>query len=481
MTRSLRGEGDTTMTTLAGDLASYLAAFDLRDAPAEVVEKARACIRDTVGVALAGARSPWARSAIAAALSEGPDGGPAHVVGTARSTSASLAALANGTSGHSLDFDDDNAQVHAGAAVVAVGLAVGEVVNASGQEFVRSVIVGYETAVRVAWAMDPDALYARGFHPTGVCNAFGSAMTAGVLLGLDEKRLVDAIGIVGSMAGGLLEFYTDGAMTKRLHGGHPASCGVMAAKLASHGFTGPATVFEGPFGALRAYAGEATRPDEITRGLGTDFKILATAQKYYPMNFATHGAIDAVRRIMEREGLAPEQIARVAVHVRPFVAEAIGGSSKHRPATILAAQMSMPFAVALAATEGRITLDHLSERWVRDETILQIAAKVTTFACPELDHVAGIEDGSVLPTRLTIETDAGQEFSDEIIYQRGDPNNPLSDQDLGEKFLDCASRTLGSERALEVSSDLDRVVGWNDITNFMHSLEVRADEHTTVG
>lgn len=468
-------------TSLAGELASYLAAFDLKDAPAEVVDKAKACIRDTVGVALPGAGTPWARSTIAAALSEGPVGGPSHVVGTAESTSASAAALANGTSGHSLDFDDDNAQVHAGAAVVATGLAVGELVNASGVEFVRSVIAGYETAVRVAWAMDPDALYARGFHPTGVCNAFGSAMTAGVLLGLDDMRLVDTLGIVGSMAGGLLEFYTDGAMTKRLHGGHPASCGVMAATLAAQGFTGPATVFEGPFGALKAYAGDDARPGEITRGLGSDFKILATAQKYYPMNFATHGAIDAVRGIVAREGLAPEQIAQVRVHIRPFVADAIGGSSKYRPETILAAQMSMPFAVALAATEGRITLDHLSERWVRDERVLRIAAKVRTFASPELDEVPGIEDGSVLPTRLTIETDAGKQFSDEIIYQRGDPHNPLSDEDLREKFLDCARRAIGSERARKVSGDLDQVVEWDDVTDFMRSLEVRTDDDTTAG
>lgn len=457
------------MTTVAQEFAHYAASFQLDDAPADVVDKAKLCIVDSVGVALAGARTPWAKAAVAAALAEGRQDGDAHVFGTSAATSPALAALANGTSGHSLDFDDDNAQVHAGAAVVPTALAVGEATGASGRDIVTSVILGYEAGVRVGWAFNPDALYARGFHPTGVGNAYACTVTAGVLFGLTAQQLTCAIGVVGSMAGGLLEFYTDGAMTKRLHGGHPAYCGVMAARLAAEGFTGPATVLEGPFGALKAYSGQG-RPDEITRGLGTEFKILATAQKYYPMNFATHGAIDLVRRIMSREELAPADIESVDVYIRPFVAGAIGGDSKYRPATVLAAQMSMPFAVAISMLEGTVTLDHLTERWIADEAVLQVAQKVRAMPADDLDTVEGIEDGSVLPTRVAIRTTAGATFRDELMYQRGDPRNPLSGEDLEAKFLDCAARLLGNDRATRAYDELRHIAEWSDATTFMQSL-----------
>lgn len=457
------------MTTAAQMFARYATSFALDDAPVRVVDKAKSCIADTVGVALAGARTPWAEAAVAAALAEGRRDGGSHVLGTRASTSPALAAMANGTSGHSLDFDDDNAQVHAGAAVVPTALAVAEATGATGRDLVRAVVLGYEAGVRVGWAFDPDALYARGFHPTGVANAFGCTVTAGALFGLTEQQLVHALGVAGSMAGGLLEFYTDGAMTKRLHGGHPAYCGVMAARLAAEGFTGPSSVFDGPYGVLRAYSDRGD-PEPVIRGLGSDFAILATAQKHYPMNFATHGAVDLVRRTMHRDGLTPADVARVRVSVRPFVAEAIGGVSKYRPATVLAAQMSMPFAVAVTMLEETVTLEHLTERWIRDETVLAAAQKVETVADPELDTVEGVAQGSVLPTRITVETAAGAACVDELVYQRGDPRNPLSAGDIENKFLDCAGRVLDPERARRAYDDLLRIDEWTDATTFMQSV-----------
>lgn len=459
------------MRSLTQELSAHLVGLDLSTVPSEVVDKAKSCVLDTTGVALAGTTTPWARSAIAAALDEGRGGGAAHVLGTSETASTAMAASANGTSGHSLDFDDDNAQVHAGAAVVATAMAMAEQSDASGRDVLRSVIGGYEAAVRVAWAMDPDALYARGFHPTGVCNAFGSAAAAAMMAGLDEDTMTHAFGIVASMAGGLLEFYTDGAMTKRLHGGHPALCGVMAVSLAAHGFTGPTTVLEGPFGALKAYSGQA-RPDRVTRDLGSDFMILSTAQKYYPMNFSTHAAIDCVRLIMDREGLEAGDVKRVTARIRPFVAEAIGGPSKYRPATVLAAQMSLPFAVAMAMSVDRITLDHLTPEWIGDERVLAEAAKVETVASAELDAIEGIEEGSILPARVTVETQDGRRIDHGIDYQRGDPHNPLSDDDLRDKFLDCAARAVGADRARHALERLATIEEWDGVRSFMVGLQV---------
>jgi len=456
---------------LAQELAGWAAAFTLDEAPESVRAIAVNCVVDSLGVAVAGSMTPWAQSAVRAALMESAGVGPAHVLGSGLRAGSGAAALANGTSGHALDFDDDNAQVHVGAAVVPTAFAVAEALDVDGRDLLRAVIIGYEVASRVGRAMDPVALYARGFHPTGIGATFGAAATAAALMQLDEEAMTWTLGIAGSMAAGLLEFYTDGSMTKRLHAGHPAASGVTAARLAANGFTGPATVLEGEYGALSAYS-DAPRPEEVLLALGDEYRILDTAQKKYPMNFSTHGAIEGVAAIMRAEALDPSDVERVEVRIRPFVAGAVGSEAARRPRTALALQMSMPFAVALAASRGTVTLDHITEETLVDEELLALAARVDTVPDASLEQIEGIEDGSLLPTRLTLTTRSGATHSFELLHQPGTPQNPLSKQDLHRKFLDCVSRAVGPDRARAALDELGRLPDGGDIAAIMVALEV---------
>lgn len=459
------------MEAHASQLAGWATSFAIDAAPTAVVETAVACTIDSLGVALAGTTTPWGRSAIAAALMESGGIGPAHVLGSPSRAGAASAALANGTCGHALDFDDDNAQVHVGAAIVPTAIAVAEELGADGREFIRAVIIGYEVAARIGRAMDPVALYARGFHPTGIGATFGAAATAGALMRLDADGMTSTLGIAGSMAAGLLEFYTDGSMTKRLHAGHPAASGVTAARLAAHGFTGPATVLEGQYGALRAYS-DAPHPEEILLNLGTEFRILDTAQKKYPMNFSTHGAIECMADIMRAEGIGPSDVASVVVRIRPFVAGAVGSEVARRPPTLLSVQMSMPFAVAIATTRGTVTLDDIVPATLSDETLLGLAARVETLADPALEQIEGIEDGSVLPTRIVVTLSSGLTLEREMLYQPGTPQNPLSRDDLRSKFIDAASRAVDVGRAIDALAELESLATHGEIAAVMTALEV---------
>jgi 2-methylcitrate dehydratase PrpD len=454
--------------TLAEELAGFTAGLRLKPPPDAVLEMAESCLLDTFGVALAGTTTPWARAVEQVVRAEAATG-TATLLGDLGTAPVALAALANGTSAHSLDFDDDNALLHAGAAVVPGALAVAEHVGAPGALLLRAVAAGYEVAVRTAWAVRPERLRRRGFHSTGVCNPLGVAAAAGVLLGLDEARMTAALGIAGSMASGLGQFFEDGTMTKRLHAGQAAQSGVHAALLAQAGFTGPRAVFEGGQGYLRAFVGEGD-PAALTGDLGTRYLILETAQKYYPVNFACHAAIDGIRNVLATAGIGAADIAGVVARVRPLVAPHAGAANARTPPTVLAAQMSLPFAVAVTLVDGPPTLAHLGEEWIHRADVLREAAKVEVVADPELDRIEGVERGTVLPVALEVTTTTGAVHRKLVAYQRGDPRNPLSREDVETKFLACARRVLDTDTAERTLARLRALGDLSDVREVTRGL-----------
>jgi 2-methylcitrate dehydratase PrpD len=393
------------------------------------------------------------------------------VLGTPYRAPVALAGLANGCSGHSVDFDDDNAQVHVGATVVPAALAVAEHVGATGEALLKAVLAGYEASIRVGWFVRPENLTDRGFHPTGVCNSFGAAAAASVLLGLDGEQMAMAFGIAGTMAGGLLEFYTDGAMTKRLNAGHAAQAGINAALIAAAGGTGPATILEGRWGVATAFAGAST-PDAITDGLGEKFLIMDTAQKYYPMNFAIHSSIDATLELMRESALTVDDVARVVARVRPNNADQFNTSAAYELPTVLSAQMSVPFGVAVAMINGTVTLDQIDPSWTTRDDVREVARRVVVEADPELEHVDGVDIGTVLPVDLTLTTTSGQELHRRIIFQRGDPRNPLSTDDLETKFRTCAGTVLADAEVAQLHDHLSNLESLRSVTGLAALLAV---------
>src|SRR5258706_9546938 len=259
------------LQTAARSLARFASALQLADVPALDVERAKQCLIDLVGVALLGSSFPWAQSARRYAEHYGAGGTSRVLGGSAARISAPLAALANGVAAHAFELDSlrrPGAGVHPGAALVPVALALGEELHSSGSDVLAAIVAGCEVMFRIGTA-SLHSSESLGFHAPGLTGPFGAAVVAGRLLHLDSERLCEALGIAGSLCGGVLAFAKAGnrAMGKRLHLGRAAESGILAARLAQSGFEGPDTILEGGFGFLETYCSESD-PALLTAGLG---------------------------------------------------------------------------------------------------------------------------------------------------------------------------------------------------------------------
>jgi 2-methylcitrate dehydratase PrpD len=335
---------------------------------------------DTLAVTLAGtiapSSAPMTRAILAAC------GKPeATMMGVGKVTSAWDAALANGTFAHALELDDDHrvAVLHPGAVVVPAALASAEAETASGLTFLRSLFVGYEVMCRLGEVFRGSQFH-HGVHPTALCGVFGAAAAAAVTMDLDRDAFVRALGIAGTQAFGLTEWRSDGSWIKRLHPGRAAQSGVLAARLAREGFTGPATIFEGEGGFFNAFSyGESIDPGCMTRALGKDHHAFGTAIKPYPCCRFEHGAVDLAIAANE-SGVAANNID--VVHVRIY---ATGVLSYHQqPKSPVDAQFNVPYAVAVALLRGRIGLGDFTDEAIRDHQVLALCSRIQVIEDPDL-------------------------------------------------------------------------------------------------
>jgi len=327
-------------------LARYAAGLRYEDLPPAVVAKAKDVIADTVAACICGADMPWSRIVIDYAERTGP-GGSSKILGRGASVQAPSAALANGALAHAFELDSltrPGAGAHPGATVLPPALAVAQEVGATGEQLIAAVVAGNEVMIRIGRATG-HTNEARGFHAPGTTGPFGAAVACGLLLGLDERQMTNAIGIAGSLAGGLLEFAKgDGGMVKRLHLGRASEAGVLAASLAKGGFEAPRTVIEGEFGFLRVFCTEWDE-SHLTKGLGSDFVTLSAVLKRYPCHATAHPAVKAVRDLQAAHGFAGGDVASITVTGTRRMVE------RHNiiePPDLMLAQYSIPFCVALA-------------------------------------------------------------------------------------------------------------------------------------
>jgi 2-methylcitrate dehydratase PrpD len=366
------------MATIAEHLADFSADLARRGAIDEV-RRMRLYALDTLAVALCGTVSPSSTPVLRTILAAA--GKPeATVMGAGRVTSAWDAALANGSFAHALELDDDHriGVLHPGAVVVPAALAAAEVANCSGLTFLRALLVGYEVACRLG-EVYRGSLFDHALHPTALCGIFGAAAAAAVAFDLDRERFVRALGIAGTQASGLTEWRTDGSWIKRLHPGRAAHGGILAARLAQEGFTGPATIFEGEGGFFRAFThGQAIDPQAMTRRLGEEFRALGTAIKPYPCCRFEHGAIDLALQAVDG-GIAAEDIARAAIRIyRTNVL------SYHKvPRNAVDAQFNVPYAVAVALLRKAVRLADFTDEAIRDPAVLALAERIDVREDPQ--------------------------------------------------------------------------------------------------
>lgn len=398
--------------TVAERLAGWALGLRSGALPEPVVAAASRHVLDALGAAAAAGGNP------AVAVAEGLGGPPeATVIGRTGRIGAPAAALANGTLIHALDFDDTHAGglVHASAPVLPVALAVGEETGASGAEILTAVVAGMEALCRLA-SVVPHGFHARGLHPTSACGVLAAALTAARLYGLDSGRTAHALGIAGSRAGGLLEFLNSAADTKRLHPGFAAHDGILAARLAVAGATGPATVIEGEYGLFGALLGRPGAGASTLDGLGDRWEITRITIKPYPMCQLSHAALDAAAALRPRLPDDPARITELVVDIHPDAAQAVCGPGKDRPPSPYAAKFSMPWCVAALLVDGALTVRTFDD--LDRPEVTRLAALIRH----EPVDFAGVAADQ--PGRIRARLDDGTRVSAEVPRSGGGPDDP---------------------------------------------------------
>lgn len=420
-------------------LSEYASALRFEQLPEPVVRRAKDCLIDAIGAAVYGREVAAGQAAMRDSAAAAP--GPCAIIGSARRVAPEAAAFAGGVLAHAAELDSlrqPGSGVHPGAALVPAALAAAQMSRASGAELLSALVAGIEVLFRIGNATQHSA-EARGFHAPGLTGPFGAAIVAGRLAGLNADELCRALGIAGSLGGGLLEFAKsgDGGLVKRIHLGRAAEAGVTAVRLVKAGFDGPSSVLEGEYGFLHAYCerADATR---LTEGLGEQYETLTLCIKRYACHIVAHTPVFAAQRLRAEHGIDAQRgdARRIAAIRIEGAARLAANHDIKTPRDQVLAQYSVPYCVAAAllhdagdpATFGPLLLD--------DPHVHALAQRI--------EIVPTDATGLATLTRITL--------ADGASYQQaqadfpGCPSDPLTREQLRAKFM-CVTRRLGDDAA----------------------------------
>jgi 2-methylcitrate dehydratase PrpD len=413
--------------SLAENLAGRIVALRADTLPPGVRAKCEDLLIDVVGLCLTARNEDY----VAATLEGLDDDGPCTAIGHARTLTSAGAALVNGTACHGEDFDDtfEGGPVHAGAVIVPAVLAACERHGRGGGDALVGIAVGSEVMCRLSTVV-PKAVHKAGFHPTAIFGAMGAAAGVGAALGLNQKQIVDALGIAGSMASGIIEYLAEGTWTKRMHPGWAAQSGLRAALFARAGFLGPRTVFEGVHGLFHGFAHTTEGDyDALIGGFAERWVIETLAFKPYPCGTMAHPYIDCARRLAAK-GITASDVKEMVCDVGEGTVHRLWEplAAKQRPPNGYAAKFATPFILATGFVKGNVGLGDFTADAVKDPDVLALAAKVRYRIDPNnpyprafTGHIrAVLNDGSVAEERQP--------------HFRGGANEPLTRQDIEEKF-----------------------------------------------
>lgn len=359
------------------------------------------------------------------------------------------AALVNGITAHGLELDDthEEASLHPAVVVFPAVMAIADTGGHTSDKVLLASALGYDVMCSIGVLLGAKESYGRGFHPTGVAGAIGSAAAVSSLMGLDEDQTTHALGLAADMAAGSLEFLSDGSWTKRLNAGHASANGIRAAQLAAAGFTAPDRSLEGRDGFLRQY-GQGLAPArqlELEFGKGS----LATSIKYYPCCRYMHGNIDLLRKLhQELPGLSVDDVDSINVAVIKAGAALVSEPADRKLVinTPVDAQFNMPFGAALALATGRATVQQFDDAPAITPELMPWLKLVTCYESEALE--------SAYPARWQAEVRVnlkdGQVLQRRTHAFRGSPLDPASRSDLELK----ATELIGAEAAGEVAENV---------------------------
>ncbi|HEX7102037.1 MAG TPA: MmgE/PrpD family protein [Nitrolancea sp.] len=449
--------------TLSAQLAAFVTQTSFDDLPHDALTMARRSLLDWLGSAIRGGSVEAAR--IARGVAErGMAGSNATVLATGQQLSALGAAFANGAASHVIELDDlhQGSTFHPAAPIIPAALAIAEREGSSGAELLRAIVLGYDVAIRIAEAVNPS--HYRYWHPTGTCGVFGSATATGVLLGLDEEQLTQALGSAGTQASGLWQFLADGAMSKALHTAHAAHDGIIAAELARDGFTAASAILEGPRGFFAATS-ESADETRITDRLGSHFKIVENGFKRHACCGHTHTAIDAALEL--RPSLQGRAIDQVEIDTYRVALDITDRADPHTP---YEAKFSIHYAVATGLLEGRAGLEDFTDEHIADREIQRLLSRTDARENPEFTANYPVAWASTV--RVTLEDGERREAT--VQHPKGMPANPMNDAEIEQKFHELVDGVVGMDTAEAIIAAVGRMNTGTTVIDLISAINRRA-------
>jgi 2-methylcitrate dehydratase PrpD len=451
------------MQSATGALAKLIVGTRFEDLPPDVVWEAKRRIADVVGAGLAGSRTPVGARITEFATGMGKSG-DCLIWGSGKRSSPAYAALANGTMTFHLELDDVHrtSNTHPGVTTIPAALALAEARGLGGKDLLTAVVLGYEAQIRVGFAVSPSIFVDRTFLPPGALGVFGAAAAASRLLGLDAEQTAGALG-AASYLGPLAPFesFRLGAPSKDTIMGWANLSGLHAAELAATGFGGPASALEGEYGFCKSVA-DCVDMDRLFDGLGQSFSILRTGLKPYACCRQHHTAIDAVMELKREHGLKADQVERV--RHRTFVVGSRGADKK--PTSVQAAKYSAPYTIALALALGRNERPQYSMEMIQDASLLALAATVEVSEDAELEALYNDKWASIVEVTLK----DGRVLTARRDLPKGEPEHPLSNAELKEKFLSLASDCVSFDRAEAIWESIFKLDQATEVSSLTHLL-----------
>lgn len=434
------------MSTVIQTYAAFAA--DLRRAPlsAEVRHHAIRAIVDWFAACVPGGVMPPA-TLVAEALADQVGAGAASLVPGGTRATPQTAALINGTASHTVEFDDifRDGLYHPGTPTISAALAAAELAGADGKRLIAGVVAGYEVSNRIAMAVNPR--HYDYWHTTATVGCFGAAAAASVVLELNAEQTAHALATVATMAAGLQQAFRADAMSKPLHSGRAAEAGILAARLARSGVTGALDALEGARGFGAAMSGPDVDWQAATAGLGSDWTITRVTFKNHAACGHVHAAVDAVAEIAAANGITPDRIASIEAASYAKSVEICGNA---HPQTAFEAKFSLPFCVAAMLVRGSVRRAAFEPDALADPAIRALAAKVVHTVDPDCEAAFP----RARSARAAIVTTDGARFERFAPTRKGDPDNPLTDAELDDKFHELAGPVLGEMAAADLLARL---------------------------
>jgi len=423
---------------IRGKLSEFILETHYDNLPKEVIHQTKRCILDFLGTAVAGCKIGLA-PLMAKTISEMGGKKEATIIGTGSKMPALNAALLNGVQSHTLDMDDGHryANGHPGVAILPAALALAERENVTGQELIESIVVGYETFIRIAKFINPSHLK-RGFHTTGTVGPFGAAAACSKILHLNKTEIENAISIAGLMGSGLLEVLTSGQMMKPIHPGRASQAGLLASLLAKERAIGPELIFEGEKGFFNAFS-DTDETTNFSCVIKRDYEILNIYFKVHAACRHIHPTLDAIMEICHTNEMEISEIKEIEVHTYSVAINLTGQNIVVDDE--LAAKFSLPTSVALMLLYGKAGNDEYVINKIKNPLVRSLAKKVRITVDESMEKTYPAKRGA----RVTIKTVTGV-HSSTIDLPKGEPENPFDEDEFWDKFLQNATKVLPAKK-----------------------------------